>query len=84
MQKTFILLWETGYRSIEIKLVTVCGNSWVFSEYTIKELAVLCVPLCTHHRQTEVFAQTESNEITSMTHGTFIEGSFHTLRINAF
>lgn len=32
-------------------------------------------PLC--HGQTEVFAQTESNEITSMTHGTFIEGSFH-------
>lgn len=32
-------------------------------------------PVC--HRQTEVFAQTENNEITSMTHGTFIKGSFH-------
>ena len=29
------------------------------------------------HRQTEVFAQTESSEITLMTHDTFIEGSFH-------
>lgn len=59
----------------------MCGNSWVFSKCTIKELAVACVPLCALHsaadRQTDVFAQTESKAITWMTHGTFIESSFH-------
>lgn len=49
--------------------MAVFGSSWVFSKYTIKELAVPCVP--------STLPQTESNEITPMTHGTFIEGSFH-------
>lgn len=39
--------------------------------------AVGCLPLCILHRRTEVFAKTESHAITSVTHDTFIEGSFH-------
>lgn len=52
MQRKFILLRENGIVLPHIfyvngnKLLEVGGNSWVFFKYPIKELAVMCVPLC--------------------------------------